>query len=205
MIGTSYYLGLRYIPFSDYEWITGISPILPKIHDTDLISVETVFKIKDVIASTISEALTQENVGILLSGGIDSAILAYFLPKNSKAYVIDFVSETGIKESSQAKKYADHLDLDLKVVNIEWSDYVDYEYKLMCNKKAPLHPVEVALHKAVLTAEKDNITALLVGNGADSTFGGMDLLLAKDWKFHEFVDRYSFIDLSLLSHLEQLV
>jgi hypothetical protein len=34
---------------------------------------------------------------------------------------------------------------------------------------------------------------LVLGNGADSTFGGMDKLLSRDWTFDEFVRRYTFI------------
>ena len=33
-----------------------------------------------------------------------------------------------------------------------------------------------------------------MGNGADSTFGGMDKLLSRDWDYEAFVQRYTFID-----------
>ena len=64
----------------------------------------------------------------------------------------------------------------------------------MRRKKAPLHAIEVALHKAALAAKADGLDTLIVGNGADSTFGGMDKLLSRDWTLEEFYRRYTFVD-----------
>jgi asparagine synthetase B (glutamine-hydrolysing) len=64
---------------------------------------------------------------------------------------------------------------------------------LMTRKRSPLHAVEAALYKASLQAARDGVDALIVGNGADSTFGGMDKLLSRDWTYQEFINRYTFI------------
>jgi hypothetical protein len=34
----------------------------------------------------------------------------------------------------------------------------------------------------------------VLGNGADSTFGGLDRLLSREWTFDAFVERYTFVD-----------
>ena len=134
------------------------------------------------------------DTGILLSGGIDSAILASFLPKGAKAYTIVYDSEGAIDESDQASIYANILDLDHNIVTVTWEDHISDMKFLMENKKAPLHAIEVGLYRASVLAKKQGINKLIVGNGADSTFGGMDKLLAKDWKYHEFINRYTFVD-----------
>lgn len=64
----------------------------------------------------------------------------------------------------------------------------------MRHKRAPLHAIEVALHKAAVIAHADGVDTIIVGNGADSNFGGMDKLLSRDWSFDAFVARYTFVD-----------
>ncbi len=64
----------------------------------------------------------------------------------------------------------------------------------MKRKKSPLHAIEVALYKTAMAARQDGVNKLIVGNGADSTFGGMDKLLSKDWSFEEFMKRYTFVE-----------
>jgi hypothetical protein len=131
--------------------------------------------------------------GLLLSGGIDSAIIASYLPEGTKTYTIRFLAEGFIDESSEAKKYAEFYGLKHETVDVSWDDYKRYSTILMRRKRAPLHAIEVALYKAASVAHSEGITGLFVGNGADSTFGGMDKLLSRDWSFDEFVERYTFI------------
>ncbi|MCC6793850.1 MAG: asparagine synthase [Candidatus Hydrogenedentes bacterium] len=135
-----------------------------------------------------------KQTGILLSGGIDSAVLAALLPKGLKAYTIRFVAQGAVDEAPRAKVYADYCGLDHHVVEVHWQDHLDAMDALMVRKKAPLHAIEVALYKAASRAAADGVKTLIVGNGADSTFGGMDKLLSKDWTFDEFVARYTFIE-----------
>jgi asparagine synthetase B (glutamine-hydrolysing) len=134
----------------------------------------------------------------LLSGGIDSAIIAAFAPRGTKAFTIRFISEGFIDESGQAKKYCDAYGLEHRTIDVFWEDYTRYSPFLMKNKNAPLHPIEVALYKAALEARGQGVEVLVVGNGADSTFGGMDKLLSRDYTLDEFIARYTFIDPALV-------
>ncbi len=190
----SYYLGLRYLPFAGMEWQTGIGPELPPDLAEKQTPVERAEEVRAALKERVVEAVQAHSTGILLSGGIDSAIVAAFLPPGAKAYTIDFTSVSGAQEAERAQHYAKAYQLDWKVVNVSWQDYLDFEPGLMKQKKAPLHAVEVALHKAARVARSEGVERLLVGNGADSTFGGMDKLLSKDWEFEAFLARYRFID-----------
>ena len=190
----SYYLGLRYLPFDGMEWEPGIGPALPPDVAASQIAVDTVDEVHAALKQMVEDAVRKHRLGILLSGGIDSAIVAAFLPPGAKAYTIDFSSVSGAKEAERAQRYAEAYRLDWKVVNVTWDDYLSFEPALMQRKKAPLHAVEVALHKAARLARKEGVDHLLVGNGADSTFGGMDKLLSRDWDYEAFVQRYTFID-----------
>ncbi len=189
----SYYLGLRFIPYDNSEWLPRIAPILPVIQPSDQKAVGSVREILDALHESVNRIQSLDETAIFLSGGIDSAILAALLPRGTRAYTIDFMAEKGMGELEKAELHAKICGLDLKVVTVGWQDYKQYEDELMVMKKAPLHAVEVALHKAALIAKRDGVKQVLVGNGADSTFGGMDKLLSRDWTFEEFFKRYTFI------------
>ena len=190
----SYFLALRYLPFENMQWLPGFGPSLPPDVASSQIPVDSADEVHNALRAMVDQALRSHQTGILLSGGIDSAILAAYLPPGTKAYTIDFSAVSGAKEAERARRYAQAYNLDWKIVDVSWQDYLDFEPLLMRSKKAPLHAVEVALHKAARLARAEGLDHLLVGNGADSTFGGMDKLLSRDWDYEAFVQRYSFID-----------
>lgn len=188
----SSYLAFRYIAEDGYEWIDGISPKYPSISIENQVPVYNCEEISEFISNYININY-KKDTGLLLSGGIDSAILASFMPKRAKVYTIRFNALGAIDESSMASEYARFYGLDHKIIDVEWHDYLEYAPVLMRQKNAPLHAVEVGLYKAAKTARRDGISKLFLGNGADSTFGGMDNLLSQDWLFDEFVNRYTFL------------
>lgn len=135
------------------------------------------------------------STALALSGGIDSAILAKFMPKGSIAYTFKCVVP-GIQvtdESPAAAKYAEECGLQHKIVEIYWEDFERYADELMLQKGAPIHSIEVQIYKAALQAKKDGIDTLVFGEAADAVYGGLSGLLSKDWKIGEFIQRYSFL------------
>jgi hypothetical protein len=190
----SSYLSFRYVAKPGIAWKNGILPEFPNV------KAQGKFKVKN--AQEVLERLRQimrvpshfEGIGMLLSAGMDSAIIAAILPRGTRAYTVRFVADNAIDEAPAASRIADKLGLKHSIVDVSWNDYNDSMDLLMKHKKTPLHPVEIGLYKAACVARKDGINMLAVGNGADSTFGGMDKLLSKDWTFDEFVKRYTFLD-----------
>jgi hypothetical protein len=149
--------------------------------------------IRDVIQTYLKDKVDEET-GLMLSGGIDSAILAAFLPEGTKAYTLNCVADGAFNEVERAKKCAEKNKLDHRVVNVTWEDYQEFVPLLMERKGAPLHSIEPQIYKAALQAKKDGIKRLVFGESADVIFGGMDGLLAKDWTMEEFVRRYQYVD-----------
>lgn len=132
---------------------------------------------------------------LMLSGGIDSAILASFMPKGSTVYTLKCIvpGKTVIDETKMAEKFAKKFGLVQKIIPIYWEDFLEYAPRLMIHKGAPIHSIEVQIYKAALQAKKDGFEKLIFGENADIIYGGMNGLLAKDWTFGEFVERYSYI------------
>jgi asparagine synthetase B (glutamine-hydrolysing) len=186
----SSFLAFRYVTKEGIPWKDGVLPNFPKVTQKDQ---KGVISAEEIIRFFSDQLKGNEHTGILLSAGIDSAILASFLPEGTRAYTVKFVADAAIDESPGASLFAERMNLKHKVVDVTWKDYVSSMDLLMKRKKSPLHAIEVALYKTALAARQDGINKLIVGNGADSTFGGMDKLLSKDWSFDEFMERYTFV------------
>jgi asparagine synthetase B (glutamine-hydrolysing) len=190
----SSYLALRYVADEQGEWVSGVGPELAQIEPQALLKIKTGSEVLKKLRGIVEAACRNERVGILLSSGMDSAIIAAFVPPGTPAYTVRFVAEGFVDEVGGARRVAERLEFEHTVVDVTWKDYQASLDPLMRRKRAPLHPVEVGLYKAARVAAHDGVKMLLVGNGADSTFGGLDKLLSRDWTFAEFVRRYTFLD-----------
>ena len=149
------------------------------------------------------DALYQQydNIGILLSGGMDSANLAAYLKPGSHAYT--FTSGTGVfnADVERAKTYCKKFGLVHHLIDISFDDYQHYTPVVMARKQAPVHSIEPQIYKAAIHAKQDGVQMILVGESADLIFGGMDQLISREWLFDDFVKRYTFLDPALvLSH-----
>lgn len=186
-------LAFRYVAKPNEFWYSQYGPEFPRITSDSQKAVSTAGDIEQALRDGLAAVKGRSDVGLLLSGGMDSAILAALLPKGTPAYTIRFEAPGAVDESIQAQAYAAAAGLKHQVISVTWEDYVQYADQLMLRKRAPLHAVEVALFLAALQAGRDGVTTLVLGNGADSTFGGLDKLLSRDWEYTEFVNRYTFL------------
>lgn len=155
-----------------------------------------IFNSKDLdecISKYVNENFDNQTA-LMLSSGIDSALLASYLPKNSQTFTLKCIArKETIDETIKAKEIAKKFGLKNSIIEVAWDDYEKYAPKLMEHKGSPIHSIEVQIYKAAIVAKELGYTKLLFGEAADIIFGGLDGLLAKDWKFTEFVDRYNFV------------
>lgn len=173
------------------------SGVVPKLfhNDRERIPVSTSIELERVLRDRVEKDTNGKAAALALSGGIDSAILAKFMPKGSVAYTFR-CRVPGIEVTNEvpaAARYAEECGLEHRVVEVYWEDFVRFAPVLMAKKGAPIHSIEVQIYKAACQAKADGFSSLIFGESADVNFGGMDGLLAKDWKIGEFVDRYAYI------------
>ena len=135
-----------------------------------------------------------DTIGILLSGGMDSANLAAYLKPGSHAYTFNSVSGVFNKDVERAKKYCAKWNLNHHLIDITMEDYEKYTPVVMHYKFAPVHSIEPQIYKAAQMAKKDGVQLVIVGESADLIFGGMDKLITPEWTFDAFVKRYTFLD-----------
>lgn len=134
------------------------------------------------------------NIGILLSGGMDSANLASYLRHGSHAYT--FNSSTGVfyDDVKRAMTYCQKFGLTHHLIDITMEDYKRYTPTVMRHKFAPVHSIEPQIFKAAEMAKQDGVQLMIVGESADLIFGGMDKLISPQWTFDAFARRYTFLD-----------
>lgn len=190
----SSFLAFRYIEDPDKNFYQGMThknfePVPP----TEKIYVHTAQEIDEAISKQF-ELIKENKCGILLSGGMDSAILASYM-SGSDAYTFRFLNgKYQEEELSRAEYYASYYNLNLHYVDIDWNTVEKYLDILMKAKGAPVHSIEPQILQGALQAKADGITMMIIGNGSDYVFGGMNQLLAKDWDFDDFVKRYTFLE-----------
>ncbi len=161
----------------------------------DLFPVHTSKDLEEYLRTRVKQICSGSKVALALSGGIDSAILAKFMPKGSIAYTFKcIVPGTKVRdESPQAATYAEECGLEHRIVEVYWEDFETTAPVLMERKGAPFHSIEVQIYKGALQAKSDGINMLIFGESCDATYGGLNGLLSQDWLFGEFVNRYSHI------------
>ena len=134
-------------------------------------------------------------MALALSGGIDSAVMAKFMPKKSIAYTFKCIvpGKEVTDETPRAKEYARECNLEHRIIEVYWEDFERYAPILMRNKCAPIHSIEVQIYTAALQAKMDGCDAIIFGESADLNYGGLSGLLSRDWTVGEFINRYAYV------------
>lgn len=188
----SSYLAFRYIEDNERDFYEGlrhkVMPVVPEEEKTSVKSAEDI----DRAIQAVFDRLSGQHLGILLSGGMDSACLVSYMP-GADAYTFRFLGGAfQTEELARAEYFADRYHLTLHYVDIDWHTVEDHLEPVMRAKAAPVHSIEPQIYQAALQAKADGVERLIVGESADLIFGGMDQLLSKDWSVEEFNQRYTF-------------
>ena len=188
----SSYMAFRYIERDDMDFYEGMHhENIKEVPDDQRILVSSSDDIDREIARQM-EQFKGRRKGVLLSGGMDSAIVASYL-RGSDAYTFRFLGgEYQKEELKRAEYYANYYGLTLHYVDIDWNTVTSYLEPVMKAKAAPVHSIEPQILQAAIQAQKDGIEMMFVGESSDLIFGGMDGLLSEDWTFDGFMNRYVF-------------
>ena len=190
----SSYLAFRYIEKPDVDFAEGLhhKNFVP-IPDDKRIAVKTAVDIDNAIKNNFAK-LDGRKLGIMLSGGMDSAILASYM-SGADAYTFRFLGgKFQSEETRRAEYYARTYGLTLHYVDIDWKAIEPHIDPVMKRKAAPVHSIEPQIMCAALQAKADGVDMMIIGESSDLIFGGMDQLISRDWTFDDFVRRYTFTD-----------
>ena len=188
----SSFLAYRYIEKDGMEFAAGLKHKNPtgggmktkifSAKDIDVALEENFSKVRD------------KKLGLMLSGGMDSAILASYM-KGCDAYTFRFLDGNfQADELNRAEFYAKTYGLNLHYVDINFERIDAVLDLVMKNKCAPVHSIEPQIFLVAKQAMSDGVEIMFIGNSSDPVFGGFNELLAEDWNFDDFVKRYTFLN-----------
>ena len=191
----SSYLAFRYVEREDVDFYPGMwHRNFKPVPDAERMLVKTSEQIGELIDAQIKKLREGNKLGILLSGGMDSAIVASYM-RGCEAYTFRFLGgELQQDELKRAEYYAKTYGLNLHYVDIDWNTVMRHLDACMEAKASPVHSIEPQILQGALQAKSDDVTMMLVGESSDLIFGGMDQLLSRDWTVEEFTKRYTFLD-----------
>ena len=196
----SSYMAFRYIWKDGADFCEGFQhKNYTPVADEERIAVHTSADIDAAIQQQFDDLYRKyDHIGILLSGGMDSASLASYLRPGSHAYTFNSPSGEFDADIERAKKYCKKYQLQHHLIDITMEDYEAYAPIVMHFKYAPVHSIEPQIYKAAIMAKQDGVELMIVGESADLIFGGMDKLISPQWDFDGFVKRYTFLDPALV-------
>ncbi len=190
----SLFLGLRYIG-EDVDFSANTFHRKYQLHAKEkLTPIGNEHELNNRLQQIFSQ-ISNKKIGILLSGGMDSACLATYMPKGSNAYTFRFLGgKYDTEELHRAEQFAKECELNLCYVDIDFDTIKECLPAVMSSKGAPVHSIEPQLYKAAIQAKEDGVELLVIGDAADYVFYGMDGLLSKDWNFDDFYKRAIYIE-----------
>ena len=190
----SSYLALRFIERDDMDFFDEVHhEIIKSLLENQTVLVDSADDLDSALQKNM-EKMQGKRVGLFLSGGIDSGILASYFPKGSKAYTFRFLDGKFQKEELyRAKFFAEKNQLDLQYVQIDWNSVDACLDVILKRKGSPVHSIEPQIYTAAMQAKSDGIEYIVTGEGADRIFGGLDKILSQDWTLDDFAKFFTYL------------
>lgn len=131
---------------------------------------------KDLKSSINIRLRADVPVAVLLSGGVDSSIIAAYAAQNTSHSLKFYMGSTGYgKDDYFAKSMAKNLDIELVEVNLQDKpDIIHHLKKLTLQYELPVMLLgnSVAVAYMYQAMARDGIRVVLDGTGGDEIFGG---------------------------------
>ncbi|MCR5304800.1 MAG: asparagine synthase [Lachnospiraceae bacterium] len=193
----SSYLALRFVEKDGVDFFEGLhhkNAVVTKMENR--IPVSNGPELEAEIQKSF-DGVKGEKLGIMLSGGMDSACLAPYMP-GCDAYTFRFLGGTfESEELERAEYFAKTYDMKLHYVDISW-DVVERNLGTAFEANhVPVHSIVPQLYEAVLAAKADGIERLVLGECADNRFGGFSRAYSREWMFDDFVRFFTYTEPAL--------
>ncbi|NYZ75698.1 asparagine synthase [Candidatus Micrarchaeota archaeon] len=141
---------------------------------TDSIKKELV---KAFISSVEKNMQGFEKVGIMFSGGIDSALIAYTAKRFGPKLFLYSVGTENSEDIKYSRKFAKELGLEVKEIIVGEEELISYYRKvqsLLVEKDFMKLELAIPVFICSQHANKDGVKVILTGSGAEELFAGYD-------------------------------
>ncbi len=148
-------------------------------------------RLRELLFDTVKRQMMSDvPIGVFLSGGLDSTIIAYLMARNSevpiRSYSIVFPGEEGFDESAFSSKVAEAVGSDHRVIAFDEKRLIDVVDGVIESMDEPVaDPAMVPTYYMAGVAAKD-VKVVLTGEGADEVFAGYPY-------YRQFVDKSGYM------------
>jgi asparagine synthase (glutamine-hydrolysing) len=122
------------------------------------------------------QLMSDVEIGVLLSGGIDSALITHFMvnksPKKIKSFTVGFEEHNGENELDEAKETADLLGTQHTEVILHQENFTDIFEKIIEIVEEPLGTTSTIPMYFLNEEVSKHLKVVLTGQGADEPLGG---------------------------------
>ncbi|CAM3345925.1 asparagine synthase (glutamine-hydrolyzing) [Zobellia roscoffensis] len=137
---------------------------------------EATEELEELLTDAVKTRLVADvPVGIFLSGGVDSSLIAALAAKNNsekiKTFSVKF-NEEGFDESSYAKKVANHLNTDHYIIECDYNEGIDLIQNFCSYYDEPFADSSAIPSMLLAKHTKKKVTVALSGDGGDESFLG---------------------------------
>jgi asparagine synthase (glutamine-hydrolysing) len=159
------------VKFKEYPYIRSIPTVEDVSYD------EAVARYGSLFEQAVKRQLMSDvEVGILLSGGIDSALVASYAQKHSpgrlKGFTVGFKEKSDTDEILLAKETASIIGMDHHVVRIDFDDFLTTIKKCTSIVEEPLATTSVIPMFYLSELASQHVKVVLSGQGTDESLGG---------------------------------
>ncbi len=176
-----YYLHINKKNFSEHEyWLSEkyIFATCDKNIDDAQIYLYDLIK-EEVARQTINR--NNSTIGIFLSGGLDSALLALILNNlhcEAHAYSIGYLENRRDDETEDATETAKLLNIPINIIKPHHNDYIDLLENSLTQLPEPVGDASFLPQLALTKFAHQETDILFDGTGADNIFGGLSKIKA---------------------------
>ena len=133
-------------------------------------------RLKKLLYESVEEHLvTDSGIGIMFSGGLDSALISKIASDVSKKKLTLFKNGNDLEDKSDnqiSKNFAKELGFDLVITNTNEKDMLVGLPKMLFSMESINQLASIPLGECCNTAKKYGFKSLLTGDGADELFMG---------------------------------
>mgnify|MGYP000485299626 CR=1 FL=1 len=138
---------------------------------------EAVERYEELFTSAVNRQLMSDvEVGVLLSGGVDSALVAssaqFASDYRMKAFTVGFSDQDNADEIADAAETARVIGLDHYSTRISFSDFLDMVRKCVQIVEEPLATTSIIPMYYLSSLAAEHVKVVLSGQGADESLGG---------------------------------
>jgi asparagine synthase (glutamine-hydrolysing) len=123
-------------------------------------------------------------VGVFLSGGVDSSLIAAYVAKHAPAvegFTVAYRSSPGADESAFAARAAGHIGMRTHLCNFEDADVEKSFVEILDYLDEPMADAAIIPLYFISKFAKERVTVVLSGDGGDELFGGYPKYAAQLW------------------------